>query len=149
MGRISRDEMLMQTADAVSHRGTCPRKLVGAVIAVESRVISIGYNGAPPGMPHCIEVGCGGSEDEQGLPIYPNGCTRVTHAEANAICFAARAGAPTRDAAMYCTCATCAHCAALLVAAGISKFVYFEEYRLRDGIELLKEAGVEVAQWKP
>jgi len=149
----------MEIADIVAQRGTCPRKSVGAVIVKESRVISIGYNGAPPGLPHCTDVGCGGKEENpRFIPgeltrhteyIYPNGCTRALHAEMNAVAFAARLGVPTHDAALYCTCATCANCAALLVAAGISRFVYFEDYRLKDGIDLLNDAGVEVVKWKP
>lgn len=155
MPRLTRDELYLQTAVTVSMRGTCPRKAVGAVIVRDNRIVSIGYNGAPPGMPHCIEVGCGGGI---GVPVessdgtnweFPNGCTRAIHAEMNAIAFAARAGVPTDDAAMYATLSTCVNCAALVVSAGINKFVYLEEYRITDGLELLEKAGVEVIQWTP
>mgnify|MGYP003511295398 CR=1 FL=1 len=53
MERISRDEMLMEMAGTVAHRGTCSRLQVGAVFSKEGRIISMGYNGAPKGMAHC------------------------------------------------------------------------------------------------
>lgn len=155
--RINRDEMFMEIAMIVARRATCTRKHVGAVMVRENRIVSIGYNGAPPGLPHCDEAGCGGGvphiTDEQSTPgktnyyDYPNGCTRAIHAEMNAVAFAARQGAPTDDATMYCTCATCANCAALLVSSGITRFVYLEPYRLTAGIDLLTEAGIEVIQY--
>lgn len=157
--RISRETMFMDMARTVACRGTCLRKQVGAVMVRNNRVVSLGYNGAPPRLPHCTTVGCGGGHrtpihGEQGRPngggkmVYPNGCTRAIHAEMNAVAFAARQGAPTDDATMYCTCATCANCAALLVSSGIKCFVYLEPYRLTAGIDLLTEAGIEVVQWK-
>lgn len=150
--RPSRDELFTEMAQLVATRGTCLRKQVGAVMVRDNRIVSIGYNGAPPDMPHCTDVGCGGGEPRGSQqtgsgPVYPNGCTRAIHAEMNAIAFAARQGAPTDDAAMYCTCATCATCAALLVSSGIKRFVYLEPYRLTAGIDLLNEAGIEVVQW--
>jgi dCMP deaminase len=154
MDRIDRDTLFIEMAALVAKRGTCPRRQVGAVIVKDRRVVSMGYNGAPPGMPHCDEVGCGGGEmqpDEQaeiGM-YYPNGCTRAIHAESNAIVFSARHGVPTDGATMYSTCATCATCAALVIASGIRWFVYAEEYRLTDGIDLLTEAGIGVEQWTP
>jgi dCMP deaminase len=161
MGRLTREELYLQTAVTVSMRGTCPRKTVGAVIVRDNRIVSMGYNGAPPGMPHCTDIGCGGGIVISDIPVktgrpptdeeiaFPNGCTRAIHAEMNAIAFAARAGVPTDDSAMYSTCATCVNCAALVVSAGINKFVYLEEYRITDGLELLEKAGVEVLQWMP
>lgn len=150
--RISRETMFMDMARTVACRGTCLRKQVGAVMVRNNRVVSLGYNGAPPGLPHCTDVGCGGREvrgDDDGtrFECYPDGCTRAIHAEMNAVAFAARQGAPTDDAVMYCTCATCANCAALLVSSGIKRFVYLEPYRLTAGIDLLTEAGIEVMQY--
>lgn len=155
--RISRETMFMDMARTVACRGTCLRKQVGAVMVRNNRVVSLGYNGAPPGLPHCTDVGCGGGvsriEDSElndgrtNYMTYPNGCTRAIHAEMNAVAFAARQGARTDDAVMYCTCATCANCAALLVSSGIKRFVYLEPYRLTAGIDLLTEAGIEVMQY--
>lgn len=156
--RISRDKMFMDICETVAKRSTCVRGNVGAVIVQEGRIVSMGYNGAPPGLPHCEDVGCSGAvrtpiHGEQGRPdgggkmTYPQGCTRATHAEVNAVAFAARHGTPCDDAVMYCTHATCARCAAIVVAAGVRKFTYCIPYRLTDGLHLLGAANIEVTQY--
>lgn len=138
--RIDRDTLFMTVAALAAERGTCPRKQVGAVIVVENRIVSMGYNGAPPGLAHCTEVGC--NVDETTF----QGCQRAIHAEVNALAFSARQGQATDGAVMYSTCATCVPCAQLLLSAGIREFVFREPYRLRDGIELLKQQ-IKVRQW--
>jgi dCMP deaminase len=89
-------------------------------------------------------------EDEVGkidVVGFPNGCTRAVHAEANAIAYAARVGVPIEGASVYCTLQPCVACAQLLVSAKISRVVYLEPYRSEDGINLLKEAGLEVVKY--
>lgn len=54
MERISREQMLMEVAHVVARRGTCSRAQVGVVFAREGRILATGYNGAPPGITHCI-----------------------------------------------------------------------------------------------
>lgn len=138
MERISRDEMLMRVATIISGRSTCLRAYVGAVIAVEGRIISTGYVGAPAGLPHCSSVG-----DEIGPE---GGCIRTVHAEANAIAWAARYGTSTEGAQLYSTREPCLRCAQLIINAGISRVVYEHPYRLHDGLELLEVAGIEILQ---
>lgn len=118
--RPTHDDMFMEMAYSVARRSTCNRGQVGTVIVQDRRPVSIGYNGAPPGMKHCTEVGC---EPE-------DGCERTIHAEANAIAWAARRGIRVEEATMYSTHSPCRMCANLIVAAGISKFVYDNDYRL-------------------
>lgn len=136
--RISRDEMMMRIAAVVSMRGTCERASVGAVIALDGRIISSGYVGAPPGASHCLDVGC-----ELGLS---GGCIRTSHAEANAIAFAAREGVGTGGATIYCTHGPCRECAKLIASAGIRRVVFEIDYRDRSGIALLESLGIEVSQ---
>ena len=138
--RPSRQETLLEVARVVGLRGTCDRKQVGAVIAREGRIISVGYNGAPPGLPHC-------DENQHGYPdaliVNPEvGCRNATHAEANALAFAAKYGVPTDEATLYVTVSPCLDCARLLIAAGILKVCFLEEYRNRDGIDLLNQAHI-------
>jgi len=158
--RPTREETLMAVAEVVALRGTCDRAQVGAVIAHDGRPISFGYNGAPPGLPHCDENnhGWGPNPHEPGTPfhsaveegmaegLYEVGCINATHAEANALAFAARHGIATEGATLYVTVAPCDVCARLLIAAGISKVIYKEEYRDGRGLELLAAAGVESAR---
>lgn len=129
--------MFTEMAKLVAERGTCERAQVGAVIVRGGRVISMGYNGAPPGMDHCTEVGCE-------LDIDISGCQRTVHAEANAIAFAARAGISTEGTEMYCTHAPCYACAKLMLSAGIKACHYNIEYRDGRGLEILKTGGVAI-----
>lgn len=125
--------MMMDMAGAVSRRGTCSRLKVGAVISRSARVVSTGYNGAAAGMDHC---------DHTLNETEP--CTRAIHAEANAIVWAARLGTSTEGAELYVTHSPCLRCAQLIVNAGIQRVMFYHEYRKRDGIEFLQEAGVRV-----
>lgn len=135
--RPSRDDMLMSIAKIVAQRSTCNRLHVGAVIATEGRIISLGYAGAPSGMPHCSPETCNVS-----LP-----CNRTLHAEANAIAWAARKGLPTEGATLYATHSPCHDvCAKLIINAGITRVVYDEKYRKTEGIDLLRSVGIQVDQ---
>lgn len=156
--RFTRVDMLMAVTEIVRRRATCNRGQVGVVIAREGRIISSGYNGSPPGMPHCLDVGC----DE--LTLYEDGdpgnktigelgakhelgCQRTIHAEANAIVWAARDGASTLGASMYSTHSPCRACAMLIVSAGIAEFVYVRPYR-QERLDILTEGGVKTFQYK-
>src|SRR5690348_17307641 len=92
--RISRQELMLGVAKLFGQRGTCPRARVGCVIEKDGRTLSTGYNGSPPKEPHCDDVGC---QMEDGH------CIRTTHAEANAIAFAARYGIKLEGATLYVT----------------------------------------------
>lgn len=141
--RPSSADTLMGVAETIRKRSTCLRGQVGTVIAREFRIISTGYNGSPPGAAHCLDVGCDVIDND-----YFLGCQRAVHAEANAIAWAARNGAPTRGSIMYCTSSPCLNCAQLIVSAGITGFVFVREYRLLDGLDLLDELGISVQQMR-
>lgn len=112
--RPTRDHILMEVARVFATRGTCDKAYVGAVIARDSHVISTGYNGSPSGMPHCLDVGC---------QIENDHCVRTSHAEANAIAFAAKEGLSTKGASLYCTHVPCPTCIKLIINAGIVRVV--------------------------
>ena len=131
--RPSRHEVMMDIAYDVSQRGTCNRAKVGAVIARDARVVSTGYNGAPSGVPHCP-------------PDEPAGCTHAIHAEANAIVYAARTGVSTEGCILYSTTSPCVECAKIIVNAGIKEVWFDVHYRLSDGINYLRGAGVK-CEW--
>src|SRR6476659_2508760 len=101
--RLSWDQYFMTITQQVAERSTCNRAKVGAVIVRDKNILATGYNGAPAGMPHRLDVGCliYGSE----TPVGDNWqhCVRTIHAEINAIAQAAKNGARIKDAAMYIT----------------------------------------------
>lgn len=142
--RPSRDETFMEVARVLRLRSTCRRGKVGVVVVRDRRIVASGYNGAPPNAPDCLELGC--DVDEH---LHELGCQRAIHAEANAIAFAARAGAPTEGSTMYCTAAPCLKCAQQVLSAGIVRFVYGRPYRLPEGLSLIIEQGIEVTRLDP
>jgi len=125
----------MSLAQTVATRATCDRRHVGAVIVHNLTVIATGYNGAVSGLPHCDDVG---HEMESGH------CARVNHAEANAICQAARYGNKTDGTEIYITTSPCWSCFKLLVNAGIKKITYGEFYQDKRIFQAAEIAGIEL-----
>lgn len=120
-----------------SENSYCQRRKVGALIVKDKMIISDGYNGTPSGFENICE-----DENNVTKPY-------VLHAEANAITKIARSNNSSDNATMYVTASPCIECAKLIIQAGIKRVVYSEHYRLEDGIELLKRAGIEVLYVDP
>lgn len=115
----------------------CQRRQVGALVVKDGMIISDGYNGTPSGFENICE-------DE-------NNITKpyVLHAEANAITKLARSNNNSDGATIYITASPCIECAKLIIQAGIKRVVYGEQYRLTDGVDLLKRAGIETIYINP
>lgn len=135
MQRITAHEMLMRMAHIAAMRGTCNRKQVGCVIAQDTRVISHGYVGSPPGLPHCLDEGCI-------IDPRTGGCIRTQHSEMNAIAYAARKGIAIQGSKLYVTLSPCIACAKAIITAGIVEVYYAEEYRDTEPLKYLNQAGV-------
>ncbi len=136
------DEYFMKIAQLVAERSTCLRRRVGAIIVKDKRIISTGYNGAPRGLLHCLEVGC--LREEMGVASGERQeLCRGAHAEQNAIIQAAASGASMEGAMMYCTTAPCSTCAKMIINAGIRRLVLGEKYPDALGETLISEAGIE------
>lgn len=132
--RISRDEMLLHIAIVTAGRGTCSRLKVGVVFSREGRIVVNGYNGAPRGLPHCNHT------------MADTKCENAEHAERNAIAFAARHGLALEGTEVHCTHAPCLDCARALINVGITKLTYEKEYRLTEGLSLLRSVGIPCIQ---
>jgi dCMP deaminase len=126
------DRRYMRMAAIWAENSYCKRRQVGALIVKDQMIISDGYNGTPSGFENVCE-------DENGLTK-----PYVLHAEANAITKIARSGNNSEGATMYVTASPCIECAKLIIQSGIRRVVYSETYRIDDGLELLRRAGVEV-----
>ncbi len=141
--RPSWDEYFMRLAYFVSTRSTCLRRKVGAVLVRDKRIISTGYNGAPTGIKHCLEVGC--LRERLGIPSgEKQEICRGLHAEQNAIIQAARFGVSTVGATLYCTTQPCITCSKMLINAGIVRIVVVERYPDKLAEKMLEEAGIPV-----
>ncbi len=123
--RLSLDDYFMGIARVVARRSTCLHRHVGAVIVKGKQIVSTGYNGAPSGHPHCLDIGCA----REGVPSGQRSeLCRGAHAEQNAINFAARYGISIEGATLYTTHYPCSWCAKSLVNSGIAEVVYDEDY---------------------
>lgn len=109
----------------------CKRRQVGALIVKNNMIISDGYNGTPSGFENICE------ENDVTKPY-------VLHAEANAITKIARSNNNSDGATLYVTDEPCIECSKLIIQAGIRRVVYAREYRLHDGLQLLKRAGIDI-----
>jgi dCMP deaminase len=149
MEKPSFDKIYMNLATDLSARSHCVRAQVGAVLAKDTRIISIGYNGPPSGTHNCDEewpeTGC--DKDSRGS------CSLALHAEENAILFATKNGSNIEGATLYCTLSPCIACARLILSSGIKMVVYkdsYAEYKgwaADEGVDFLKRFGVEVNKY--
>lgn len=143
MARPSWDEYFMQIADVVATRSTCCRRQVGAAIVKGKRLLTTGYNGAPQGLAHCLEIGC--MREKLGIPSGErHELCRGLHAEQNAIIQGALYGVEIEGATLYCTHMPCSACAKMLINAGIRRVVFRHGYPDELASALMREADVQI-----
>ncbi len=130
------DQRYLEMANIWAQNSYCKRRKVGALIVKEKMIISDGYNGTPSGFENVCE-----DENNTTKPY-------VLHAEANAITKVAKSNNSSENATLYVTSSPCIECAKLIIQAGIRRVVFTENYRVEDGINLLKRANIEVKQVK-
>jgi len=141
MGRPSWDEYFMDIAALVAKRSTCRRRQVGAILVGDKRVLATGYNGAPTGIPHCLDVVC--LREDLNIPSGErHELCRGLHAEQNVIIQAAYHGVCIRGSTLYCTHLPCSICSKMLINAGIKDIIYREGYADPMATELLEIAGI-------
>ena len=131
------DRRYLRMARIWAENSYCRRRQVGALVVKDKMIISDGYNGTPSG----FENTC---EDDNGLTK-----PYVLHAEANAITKLARSSNNSDGSTLYVTAAPCIECAKLIIQAGIRRVVYGEPYRIADGLQLLKRAGIDTVYLNP
>ncbi len=128
------DTRYLRMAQIWAENSYCKRRKVGALLVKNKMIISDGYNGTPVGFENVCE------DDNDHTKAY------VLHAEANAITKVAQSNNSSRDATLYVTSSPCIECAKLIIQAGIKRVVFNEIYRLTDGIDLLRRAGIDCCQ---
>ena len=130
--QLKLDMRYLKMARVWAENSYCVRRQVGALVVKDKMIISDGYNGTPSGFENVCE-----DENNVTKPY-------VLHAEANAITKLARSSNNSDGATIYITASPRIECAKLIIQAGIRRVVYGEQYRLTDGIDLLRRAGIEV-----
>lgn len=126
------DLRYLRMARIWSENSYCTRRKVGALLVKNQMIISDGYNGTPSGFPNVCE-----DSDNRTYPY-------VLHAEANAITKVAKSHNSSNNSTLYVTDSPCIECAKLIIQAGIKRVVYSKLYRVTDGIELMKKAGITI-----
>ncbi len=137
------DEYFLEIIQLIKQRSTCIRRQVGAIIVKDKRILATGYNGAPTGCTHCLDVGC--LRDKLNVPSGErHELCRAVHAEQNAIAQAAQHGTSVAGGTLYVTHQPCSMCAKMVINAGITKIIYQGDYPDSLSLELLNEAGIEL-----
>jgi len=144
------DHIFMNLATDLAKRSHCVKAQVGAVLAKDTRIISIGYNGPPAGTHNCDEefpeVGC--PRDAKGS------CSLALHAEQNAILYASKNNVSIEGSTLYVTLSPCIACARVIFTTGIRKVYYLNSYAdfkglpSDEGVDFLKKFGVEVTRYQ-
>lgn len=146
--RPSWDEYFIEVAKLVSKRSTCLRRKVGAILVKDKRILASGYNGAPSGLLHCVDVGC--LRDKLSIPSgQRQELCRGLHAEQNALIQASLHGVSVRNSTAYITNQPCITCAKMLINAGIKEVVILDGYPDKMAREILKQAKIKVRSFKP
>lgn len=120
----------MATAFEYAKLSHCQRRKVGCVFVKDDRIISIGYNGSPPGWDNVCE-----DENNNTKP-------EIIHAEANAIAKLAKTTESGEGSTVFITLAPCLNCAKQLAAMDVAEVYYGEKYRNTDGVEHLHKRGI-------
>ena len=142
------DEYFLKITREVAQRSTCLRRQVGALLVLDKRILATGYNGAPKGLAHCLDIGC--LREKLGIPPGERQeLCRGLHAEMNALLQAASYGIQIGGATLYTTNHPCITCAKMLINCGVRRIVALDDYP--DGLskDILREAGVRVEIVKP
>lgn len=130
------DRRYLRMAPIWAENSYCQRRKVGAILVKDKMIISDGYNGTPAGFENVCE-------DTDGVTK-----PYVLHAEANAISKVARSNNSSEESTLYVTASPCLECSKLIIQAGIRRVVFNDLYRLSDGIDLLRRAGIECVHIK-
>jgi dCMP deaminase len=148
MSRPSWQEYFTDITRLVASRSTCCRRKVGAILVKNKRILATGYNGAPSGVPHCLDVGC--LREELGVPSGErHELCRGLHAEQNAILQAAHHGVSIDGADVYCTNLPCIICTKMIINAGIRRVYYLDGYADPLSAEMLRTAAVDLVPLRP
>jgi len=137
----------MEMAHVVSKRSTCLRRKVGAILVKDRHILSTGYNGAPKGLSHCIDVGCI-RQDMSVRSGERHELCRGLHAEQNAIIQAAVFGVSISGSTLYCTNTPCVVCVKMLINAGVKEIIYSGDYPDELAKKMLGESSIKIKRFK-
>lgn len=131
--RIDKNNYYLDIAETALERGTCLRRLYGAVIVKNDEIISTGYTGSPRGRKNCMDLKyC--MREKLNIPRGERyEMCRSVHAEQNAIISAARkdminstlylVGKEASTHEYVKNASPCMFCKRMIINAGIKKVI--------------------------
>lgn len=139
------DEYFLELIQVIGKRATCDRGRSGCVIVKDKQILTTGYVGSPPGLPHCDDVGHLLKKVTHDDGTTSQHCVRTIHAEQNAICQAAKHGISLKESTLYCKMTPCRVCAMLIIASGITRVVAHKDYHAgNESKEMFKAVGIQL-----
>ncbi|MCD5407469.1 MAG: cytidine/deoxycytidylate deaminase family protein [Desulfotomaculum sp.] len=146
--RPSWDQYFMDITKLAASRATCLRRQVGALLVKDNHILASGYNGAPSGLKHCLDIGC--LRDRQKIPSgQRHELCRGLHAEQNVLIQAAVHGIAVKGATVYATHQPCILCAKMLINAGIKRVVFAGDYPDQMALDMFGEADIQLVLFSP
>jgi dCMP deaminase len=149
MSRPEFDDIYIDLAVKIAQRSHCIKRHVGAVLAKDTRIISIGYNGPPSGTHNCDE-----EFGDQGCALDSKGsCSLAIHAEQNAILYATKNKVNVKGSTLYISLSPCLSCARIIYSMGINRVVYLNSYAeykglpSDEGLDFLSKFGVKIDKY--
>jgi len=134
-------DVFMKTAFLFAEKSHCVSHHVGAVIVKDGRIVTVGYNGSPPGLPNCDNIF--DKDNFERKKHSPWSDDHEVHAEMNAIAFAAKTNVEIDGCDMYCTISPCNQCLKNIIMAGIKNVYYLYKYdRIKVNNALLSKVNV-------
>jgi len=145
---ISWDEFFMGVAKLAAKRSKDPATQVGCCITNNNKIVGVGYNGMPNGIPDNDENFSWSKEGDFLHSKY----AYVVHAELNAILNAPNS-AQLKNATLYCTLAPCNECMKAIIQSGIKKVIFLDgKYLNKDftiaAVKMAKQTGIEFERYK-
>lgn len=111
------------------------RKKVGALFVKNNMIISDGFNGTPTGFPNECEI------DPSKSHAY------VMHAEQNAISKLARSNHSSNESTLYVSSSPCAECSKQIIQSGVKRVVFWDFYRIIQGVSWMLRSGVNISYY--
>lgn len=124
----------MDVAKRTSMLSYAERLKVGAVAVRDKRIVCVGFNGTPPGLPN---------ECENNGTTLPT----VLHGEENLILFAAKNGISLAGCSIYVTHQPCLNCARMIFGSGMVEVVYGDAYRSDEGLKFLESVNLKIRKY--
>jgi len=144
------DHRFMSLTEEIGSWSSCYKRdrKIGAIIVMNKRILTTGYNGAPQGIPSCVDKQrCIRLERNIPSGTHHELCYAI-HAEQNAILQAARMGIKIDGATLYCTHQPCTICTKMIINVGIQRVVYRHPYPDPFAKQLMEEAGILVEHYE-